>query len=313
MANPDLLEILEATLRVGPATVLTTATLFSPQVVGQLASMRDVSIYSLELRVSMDGFSPETDDPIRGPGTFKRIMRGIKLLPDGGFLPIITAMRSWPLERDEAELTAFTTSLSDIGYRYPRIKLLPSLKIGQEALRRGLKVCELPLIAKRTNHIVDDRDLKRTLDPTRRDLTTLQDLPEFFHGRVRGPKHHHPVTFAVSDPPPIRCWQRLGQAGAGQGLLRQHDEVDEVVLGCQKARQRHAVVMPLGHAAPDRFHRSKGGGHAEGQRPLFLSDVSLGFRQAGSHQVELDRRFGGRHGEGVFLKGLYRAAGIIHT
>ena len=34
----------------------------------------------LELRVNLDGFSPETRDPIRGPGTFKRFMHGIKLL-----------------------------------------------------------------------------------------------------------------------------------------------------------------------------------------------------------------------------------------
>jgi molybdenum cofactor biosynthesis enzyme MoaA len=134
-ANPDLLKILEATLQVGPATVLTNATLFSRQVVTQLISMRDASIYSLELRVSMDGFSPETNDPLRGHGTFKRIMRGIKLLLDGGFLPITTAMRSWPIERDEVELAKFKACLTEIGYRCPRIKLLPSLKIGQEALR----------------------------------------------------------------------------------------------------------------------------------------------------------------------------------
>ena len=133
--NPDLLKILEATLNVGPASVLTNATLFSAELVNELATMRDRSIYSLELRASVDGFSPETNDPIRGPGTFKRIMRGIKLLLDGGFLPIITAMRSWPIEQDEAQLTGFKNSLAQIGYRYPRIKLLPSLKIGQEALR----------------------------------------------------------------------------------------------------------------------------------------------------------------------------------
>ncbi|HZC36798.1 MAG TPA: radical SAM protein [Chthoniobacterales bacterium] len=133
--NPDLPRILEATLKLGPATVLTNATLFSAELVNQLATMRDTSIYSLELRVSIDGFSPETNDPIRGPGTFKRIMRGIKLLLDSGFLPIITAMRSWPIEEDDARLNGFKNSLAEIGYRYPRIKLLPSLKIGQEALR----------------------------------------------------------------------------------------------------------------------------------------------------------------------------------
>ncbi len=133
--NPDLSKILETTLQIGPATVLTNATLFSIDLVKELVTMRDSSKYSLELRVSIDGFSPETNDPIRGPGTFKRTMRGIKLLLDGGFLPIITAMRSWPIEQDEAQLSRFKNSLADVGYRYPRIKLLPSLKIGQEALR----------------------------------------------------------------------------------------------------------------------------------------------------------------------------------
>jgi hypothetical protein len=59
----------------------------------------------------------------------------LHLLLAGGFLPIITAMRSWPIERDEVELAKFKACLTDIGYRCPRIKLLPSLKIGQEALR----------------------------------------------------------------------------------------------------------------------------------------------------------------------------------
>jgi MoaA/NifB/PqqE/SkfB family radical SAM enzyme len=133
--NPEMLPILEATLRVGPATVLTNATRFTVDKAVELARMRDTSKYSLELRVSLDGFSPETNDPIRGPGTFKRIMRGIRLLLEAGFLPIITAMRSWPIDQDEAHLAEFKTSLAAIGYRYPRIKLLPSLKIGQEAIR----------------------------------------------------------------------------------------------------------------------------------------------------------------------------------
>ena len=133
--NPDLPRILGAALQIGPATVLTNATLFSPELVRRLAALRDASIYSLEFRVSIDGFSPETNDPIRGPGTFKRAMRGVRLLLDAGFLPIITAMRSWPIEQDEARLESFKTCLARAGYQHPRFKLLPSLKIGQEALR----------------------------------------------------------------------------------------------------------------------------------------------------------------------------------
>ena len=43
--------------------------------------------------------------------------------------------RSWPIEEDEARLESFKTCLARAGYQHPRFKLLPSLKIGQEALR----------------------------------------------------------------------------------------------------------------------------------------------------------------------------------
>jgi MoaA/NifB/PqqE/SkfB family radical SAM enzyme len=133
--NPDLFAILEETLKVGPATVLTNATRFTPEKARKLAGLRDGSIYSLELRVSIDGFSPETNDPIRGEGTFAQAMAGVRMLVAEGFLPIITSMRSWPMSEDDAFLAEFRERLHAIGYAHPRMKLLPSLKIGQEALR----------------------------------------------------------------------------------------------------------------------------------------------------------------------------------
>ena len=133
--NPDIFRILEATLAVGPATVLTNATRFNEGKIARLAGLRDASEYSLELRVSIDGFSPETNDPIRGEGTFALALDGVRLLVAAGFLPIITSMRSWPMEEDDEFLSKFKARLAEIGYTRPRMKLLPSLKIGQEALR----------------------------------------------------------------------------------------------------------------------------------------------------------------------------------
>ncbi|MDQ3622982.1 MAG: radical SAM protein [Verrucomicrobiota bacterium] len=133
--NADMLRILEATLALGPATVLTNATRFTDEKIERLAQIRDSSIYSLELRVSIDGFSPEMNDPIRGEGTFELAMNGVRLLVAHGFLPIITSMRSWAIEEDERFLAEFKKRLADIGYLRPRMKLLPALKIGQEARR----------------------------------------------------------------------------------------------------------------------------------------------------------------------------------
>ncbi len=133
--NPSIFEILEATLAVGPATVLTNATRFTEEKIADLAAIRDASEYSLELRVSIDGFSPETNDPIRGPGTFVQAMNGVRMLVAAGFLPIITSMRSWEMHEDDEFLREFRARLAEIGYTRPRMKLLPSLKIGQEAKR----------------------------------------------------------------------------------------------------------------------------------------------------------------------------------
>lgn len=133
--NPAIFEILEATLAVGPATVLTNATRFTEEKIERLAGLRDASEYSLELRVSIDGFSPETNDLIRGPGTFDQAIGGVRMLVAAGFLPIITSMRSWPMHEDDDFLREFKARLAKIGYNRPRMKLLPSLKIGQEALR----------------------------------------------------------------------------------------------------------------------------------------------------------------------------------
>ncbi len=133
--NRDLLPMLEATLEIGPASVLTNGTLLPERVVRRLAEIERASRYSLELRVSIDGPSPETNDPIRGEGTFERAMEGVGRLVEHGFLPIITAAQVWEPHEDEGVYRDFVDALKRVGYDRPRIKILPSLKLGREAAR----------------------------------------------------------------------------------------------------------------------------------------------------------------------------------
>src|SRR5687768_11214824 len=72
--NRDLLPILEATLRQGPATVLTNGMLLKPEVCAALRGLFDASAHSLDLRVSLDGFDAATHDAIRGEGVWLRVM-----------------------------------------------------------------------------------------------------------------------------------------------------------------------------------------------------------------------------------------------
>lgn len=133
--NPDMVSILVETLKYGPASVLTNATVFKDEWLQDLACVEKESRYSLEFRVSIDGFSPETNDPIRGEGTFDRAMRGVVKLVEFGFLPIITAARTWPDEEEFTVINRFVSTLKDAGYSRPRLKILPTLKIGAEAER----------------------------------------------------------------------------------------------------------------------------------------------------------------------------------
>ncbi len=141
--NRELEGILEDTMALGPATVLTNATLIPPRRARRLAEIASASIYSLELRVSLDGVTPEANDAIRGEGAHARCIEGIRRLVQAGFLPIITAMRSWPEEETDRVLGEFREELARVGYDRARIKILPPLRIGAEAKRtRGYEETE---------------------------------------------------------------------------------------------------------------------------------------------------------------------------
>jgi molybdenum cofactor biosynthesis enzyme MoaA len=133
--NPDMVPILVETLRYGPATVLTNVTVLKDQWLETLVAAEAESLYSLEFRVSIDGFSPETNDPIRGDGTFARALRGVSKLVQHGFLPIITAARTWPDQQEREVVGRFVRVLQDAGYSRPRLKILPTLRIGAEQQR----------------------------------------------------------------------------------------------------------------------------------------------------------------------------------
>lgn len=141
--NKQILEILERTLEYGPATVLTNGMLIKPETAGRLSDIERQTIYSLEIRVSIDGYTEEMNDAIRGKGVFKKAMAGVKRLVDHGFLPIITVTKTWNDHQDAEVLNGFMETLKSHGYRHLRIKILPSLKIGKEAIRdRGYEKYE---------------------------------------------------------------------------------------------------------------------------------------------------------------------------
>lgn len=141
--NREMEPILADALRLGPASVLTNATLLPPRTARALARLAEASIYTLELRVSLDGFTRDANDALRGEGAFDRCMDGIRRLVEVGFLPIVTCMRSWPEAETERQLEGFRALMASLGYDRPRVKILPPLLLGEEAKRtRGYEATE---------------------------------------------------------------------------------------------------------------------------------------------------------------------------
>jgi MoaA/NifB/PqqE/SkfB family radical SAM enzyme len=134
--HPDMVAILERTLDFGPATVLTNGTLFTDAALARLRRAEDASSYSLEFRVSLDGFSAEANDPIRGHGTFERILAGVRQLLAHDFLPVLTVAQTSDDADSGAQFEGFVSLLRSIGYDRPRVKMLPTLRIGAEVERQ---------------------------------------------------------------------------------------------------------------------------------------------------------------------------------
>lgn len=133
--NQDMLGILEDTLAIGPATVLTNGIMIQERTAKRLKKIVDNSEFSLEIRVSIDGFTPETNDKIRGAGSFEKAMNGVANLVKYDFLPIITAAQTWEDSETEIVFDGFKKMLTGIGYNRPRFKTIPPLRIGREKVR----------------------------------------------------------------------------------------------------------------------------------------------------------------------------------
>jgi MoaA/NifB/PqqE/SkfB family radical SAM enzyme len=133
--NRDMLPILAATLKQGPATVLTNGMLLRKEICGQLRELSDASEYSLDIRVSLDGFDRATHDVIRGAGVWDRVMIGLRNLAEAGINPSITVTEAaYGIATSEGR-ARFLDLIRSFGFDKPRLKVLPLFRIGAEAAR----------------------------------------------------------------------------------------------------------------------------------------------------------------------------------
>jgi len=133
--NKELLPILEDALAIAPSTVLTNATLIDAAHAASLRRLEQASRYSLEMRVSLDGLDPASNDALRGEGSFAEALAGLSELSRAGFDPIVTVAQTWDDTSDAAMRVRFHDTLREIGLARPRVKVLPMFRVGREAER----------------------------------------------------------------------------------------------------------------------------------------------------------------------------------
>jgi AdoMet-dependent heme synthase len=133
--NRDLLSMIEETLLFGPVTVLTNGLLLDGATCATLRRLADGSGFSLDLRISLDGYGPEDNDPIRGAGTFRRALDGALRLNAAGLNPVMTVSEAADGVASGAGRARFIERLRALGLGKPRLKVLPLWRLGAETAR----------------------------------------------------------------------------------------------------------------------------------------------------------------------------------
>ncbi len=133
--HPRLRELVDLALEVAPLTIVTNGLLLDEPTVVWLAGKFRSARYSLDLRVSLDGMAPAQNDPVRGRGTFERVVAALRRLGAAGLSPVVTVVEHEAgLEGAEAR-ARFLAFVGELGIRQPRVKFLPLLRIGREPRR----------------------------------------------------------------------------------------------------------------------------------------------------------------------------------
>jgi sulfatase maturation enzyme AslB (radical SAM superfamily) len=133
--HPDIRDLTHRALTIAPLTIVTNGLLFDDESIQWIGHTFERSRYSFDLRVSLDGVTAEQNDPVRGHGTFEKIVDAIQRLGGVGISPVVTVVEHEEGLTDADARMQFLKFLQALGITRPRVKFLPLLRIGREPRR----------------------------------------------------------------------------------------------------------------------------------------------------------------------------------
>ena len=120
LARPDILDlcthVVERHRR--ELVVLTNGTMFKGDRLSRIAELASLDVAApdpaLRVQISLDGSKPEVNDPIRGEGSYARIVEGIRTAVEAGLAPTLTATI---LRHNIDDLDGIVHLAADLGVR----------------------------------------------------------------------------------------------------------------------------------------------------------------------------------------------------
>jgi radical SAM protein with 4Fe4S-binding SPASM domain len=111
LARTDAVDLIQhiVTTREREVVVMTNGTVFKGE---RLAALAALPAERLRVQISLDGASPQVNDPIRGEGTFSRIVDGIRAAVDAGLRTTITMVL---LRHNLRDATSIVNLAADLG------------------------------------------------------------------------------------------------------------------------------------------------------------------------------------------------------
>lgn len=132
LLHRDINNIIRYCIKYANVNIITNGTLINEKKARFLRQIEIDSDYEIIFRISIDHYKEHKNDEIRGKGSYKKALNGIKSLINNGFNPVINAVNLW--NEDDAEFKAgFFQLLSQFNFEPSEINLktIPVVKTGE--------------------------------------------------------------------------------------------------------------------------------------------------------------------------------------